>query len=292
MALDLLETFLAVAASKSYSLAGKQLGTPKSTISRHVAALELSLGVPLLHRTTRQVTLTSAGQALYDRAVPLVSALRQTLTDMPERASGESGKLRVTTSVDFGVAFLAPLVPEFLQRYPNITLEVHLSNETVDLVKEGVDIAVRMASGRLRDSTMQSRRVARLTSCLVASPQYLELAAPIRTPKELSSRDWVLFRNTVQLRLEGPLGSVRVIPHGRATFNDMLAVREAVRAGAGVGLLPAMLCAEELESGSLLRVLPKWHPPSTDVWCLWQQSRTVPRKTTAFVEFVAAKLNR
>jgi DNA-binding transcriptional LysR family regulator len=200
--------------------------------------------------------------------------------------------LRVTTSVDFGVAFLAPLVREFLQRYPSMICDVHLSNEPVDLVKESVDVAVRMASRRLLDSTMQARRVARLELALVASPTYLEAAPPIRAPKDLSLQQWVLFRSIEAIRLEGPSGMVRLVPQGRVTFNDMLAVREAVRSGAGVGLLPVMLCAEELESGRLVRLLPRWRVPSTDVWCLWQQSRTTHRKTAAFVDFLASKLAR
>ncbi len=288
----LLEAFVAVVQSQSYSLAARQLGLPKSTVSRHVAELERALGVRLLHRTTRRLNVTSAGQSLYERVAPLLSALRQALSEMPEREGGVSGTLKVTTSIDFGISVLAPLVSVFLLEYPNVSVDLRLTNEYVDMVKEGLDVAVRMATRRLRDSTLQARKVGQLRLHLVASPQYLEKVRAVRRPKDLEALDWVKFRGMGDVRLEGPSGTVKVEPRGRLMVDDMLAAREAVRAGAGLGLLPAMTLRAELEREELVRVLPKWEAPSTDVWLLWLTSSYVPRKVTAFTEFVATRLKQ
>jgi len=286
----LLDAFIAVVQSHSYSLAAKQLGLPKSTVSRHVAELERTLGVTLLHRTTRRLNVTGAGQSLYERVLPLMNELRQVLSEMPEREGSPSGTLKITTSVDFGISVLAPLISEFLNENPNVSVDVRLTNEYVDLVKEGIDIAVRMATRRLRDSTLHARKIGQLCLYLVASPTFLAQTGPIRSPKDLESRQWVQFRGLDTVRLDGPTGTVKFAPKGRLILDDMLAAREAVRAGAGLGLLPAMTLRGELEREELVRVLPKWQPPSSDVWLLWPASNYVPRKVSVFTEFLSMRL--
>lgn len=286
----LIEAFLSVVQNQSYSQAAKQLGLPKSTVSRHVAELEHELGVRLLHRTTRRLNVTTAGQSLYERLEPLMKSLSLALTEMPEREGGVSGTLKVTASVDFGISVLAPVVSEFLSEFPNVEVDLRLTNEYVDLVREGLDVAVRMASRRLRDSTLQAKKIGQLHLCLVASKTYLSQTGAIRSPRDLEDQQWVRFRGMGPVRLEGPTGTIRFEPKGRLTVDDMLAAREAVKAGAGLGLLPAMTLQGEFERQELIRVLPKWEPPSSDAWLLWPTSSYVPRKVTAFAEFLTSRL--
>jgi DNA-binding transcriptional LysR family regulator len=286
----LLDAFIAVVHSRSYSAAAEQLSLPKSTISRHVTELERSLGVRLLHRTTRRLNVTAAGQSLFERVEPLMASLRQALMEVPERDGHASGTLRVTASVDFGVAVLAPLLREFLDKFPNVSVDLRLTNEYVDIVKEGLDIALRLASRRLDDSSLQARRVGQLPLYLVASPQYLDQARAIRSPKDLDDQRWVRFRGMRSVRLEGPGGSIRLEPKSRLVVDDMLAAREAVRAGAGLGLLPSFTLDGDLRRGDVVRVLPKWQLPSTEVWLLWPSSTYVPLKVSVFNDFIAERL--
>jgi DNA-binding transcriptional LysR family regulator len=288
----LLDAFLAVVQSESYSQAARKLGLPKSTVSRYVTELERSLGVRLLHRTTRKLNLTSSGQAFYERVEPLMRELHETLTEMPERSGAPSGTLRVTTSVDFGISVLAPLVTEFIRAYPQISIDLRLSNEYVDLVKEGLDLAVRMASRRLSDSTLQARKIGHLNLVLVASRRYLDEAGIPKSPKDLESHQWIRFRGMDAIRLIGPTGSVKLSPQGRVTVDDMIAAREAVRSGAGLALLPMITLHGQLDAGELVRLLPKWQVPSSDMWFIWPTSSYVPRKVTAFTEFLTAKLKQ
>ncbi|MGC4064618.1 MAG: LysR substrate-binding domain-containing protein [Polyangiaceae bacterium] len=288
----LLDAFLAVVQSQSYSQAARQLGLPKSTVSRYVTELERSLGVRLLHRTTRKLNLTSSGQVFYERVEPLMRELRLALTETPERDGAASGTLRVTTSVDFGISVLAPLVTEFLRAYPQVSVDLRLTNEYVDLVKDGLDLAIRMASRRLSDSTLQARKIGHLNLVLVASRRYLEEAGTPRSPKDLEAHQWVRFRGMDTLRLTGPSGSVKLMPQGRVTVDDMIAAREAVRSGAGLALLPMITLHGQLDDGELVRILPKWQVPSTDVWFIWPTASYVPRKVTVFTEFLTTRLKQ
>jgi DNA-binding transcriptional LysR family regulator len=167
--LGLVEAFTAVARSASYSAAARTLGVPKSSVSRAIARLEEQLGVVLLHRTTRRVALSTAGAALFERVVPNLTALREALGDLPEQEQEPSGELRITASVDFGVAALADLAAAFTLRYPAIKLDVRLTNRMVDVVAEGFDVALRIAE-RMADSSLSARKAMPLAGHLFAAP--------------------------------------------------------------------------------------------------------------------------
>jgi DNA-binding transcriptional LysR family regulator len=289
----LLEAFVAVVRHESYTSAAKQLGLPKSTLSRYVTELEQNLGVHLLNRTTRRVSVTSAGTALYERIVPLMSQLENSLAEMPERVGDVSGTLRVTTSVDFGVTVLASLIEEFLRQFPKISVELHVTNSAVDLVKDGFDVAVRMVSRKLMDSTLRVRKVGHVHLYLVTSTKYLEQSGPIRHPRDLEDRRWVRFASMGTVRFDGPSGSVKLLPKGNLVLDDMLAVREAVRHGAGLGFLPSfVLRSTSTTDDELVHVLPKWQTPGTDICVLWPSSHYTPPKVIAFVEFLSSRLKQ
>src|SRR5919201_6932989 len=193
MDLKLVSIFEAVARTSSFSAAAKALGIPKSSASRGVARLENQLGVQLLFRTTRHVSLTAAGTALYDRATPLLRSMKAALGEVPEREEEPSGTLRVTAPVDLGVLFLAEVVTRYTARYPAVSADLHLTGRIVDLVGEGFDVALRVAS-RLEDSSLIVRRAAPIVLQMFASPHYLARRGTPRSEDELDEHDWIVFR--------------------------------------------------------------------------------------------------
>ena len=237
MNLDRLTVFEAVARTGSFTAAARELRAPKSTVSRAVARLEAELGVQLFFRTTRQVSPTAAGAALQERVAPLLRQLSAAVGTLPEREEEPSGELRVTAPVDLGVLFLADVVTRYTARYPSTTVSLHRTGRVVDLVGEGFDVALRVAA-KLSDSTLVVRRVAPVVVRIYASPVYLARRGTPRSEAELASHEWVAFRSGPQrLRIAPPQPS-GMEPRGRIVADDLLFVRDAVRAGAGLGLLP------------------------------------------------------
>ncbi len=284
--LDDLAVFVAVAETSSFSLAAGRLGVPKSSVSRAIARLEAATGVALVHRTTRHVALSTAGSALHERVAPQITSLRRSLSTLPELEEEPSGVLRLTASVDFGEAVLADVVARFVARYPAVEVDARLTNLMVDLVAEGVDLALRMSPRRLKDSSLTARKLCPLDMQLYASPTYLGRRTPPRTPRDLEGHDWVRMRNAQALSLEGPGGTATVEMRARVVGDDMSFVRSSVVAGAGIAVLPVFLADTQVAAGALVRVLPRWNVHSSDVWLVSPAGRRQPRKVTAFVDFL------
>lgn len=286
MNLSLLSVFEAVARTSSFSAAARELRLPKSSVSRGVAKLESDLGVQLLFRTTRQVSLTAAGTALYDRLSPLLRSIRSALGEIPERDEEASGELRVTAPVDLGVLLLAELATRYTARYPAVSIDLHLTGRVVDLVAEGFDVALRVAPS-LKDSTLMVRRVAPITVQLFASPIYLARRGTPRSEEDLAGHDWVFFRSGPQrLRLTAGRDAFAAAGRARLRCDDLLFARNAVRAGAGIGLLPIFLAEEDVIAGTLVRVLPRYERSAGYLHLVTPAAKHVPRKVTAFRDLV------
>jgi DNA-binding transcriptional LysR family regulator len=285
MSLDLLAVFEAVARTKSFSAAARELGLPKSSVSRAVARLEADLRAQLLFRTTRQVSLSPAGTALYDRVTPLLASLRTALADVPEREEEPSGTLRVTAPVDLGVLFLAEVMTRYTARHPAVSVDLHLTGRVVDLVAEGFDVALRVAT-KLADSSLVARRAAPIVLRLFASPLYLARRGTPRSEGELDGHDWVVFRSGPQRLQVAASRRAPAPPQGRIVCDDLLFVRDAVRAGAGIGLLPAFMADADAASGALVRLLPRFEQPAGHLHIVTRPARHVPRKVTAFRDLV------
>ncbi len=290
MDLNHLTLFEAVARTTSFSGAAKELRLPKSSVSRGIARLEAELGTQLLLRTTRQVSLTAAGTALYDRLAPLLRQVGAALGELPERTEEPSGRLRVTAPVDLGALMLAAVVARFTARYPAVTVDLHLTGRVVDLVAEKFDVALRVASS-LKDSTLVARRVAPIVVQLYASPLYLSRRGAPRSEPELAGHDWVGFRGGPQkLRLGGPKEAVGVEPRERILCDDLLFARNAIRAGAGIGLLPAFVAEADRQEGTLVRVLPRVERAIGNLYVVTPAAKHVPPKVSAFRELVVEVL--
>lgn len=278
--LDLLGLFVAVAEAGSFSLAAKQAGLPKSTVSRGIARLEEQVGAQLLHRTTRRLALSTAGQALHREVAPLLASVREAVASLPERDELPSGELRLTAPQDLGATFLGALLARFTARYPRIRVDARLTNRWVDVVAEGFDVALRAARDGLEDSTLVVRRISAIQMGIFASPEYLERRGTPRRVEDLASHEWVAFRGWKGGRLAASLDRARLVG------DDFLFVREAVRAGAGLALLPTFHADADLAAGRLLRVLPAQSERGGWFVLLHPRARRIPRKVTAFRDFL------
>ena len=292
MDLNRVSAFVRVVHDGSFTAAAKSLGLPKSSISRSVAQLEHDLGIRLLHRTTRQLHLTDAGAAFYERASRALTDLEEATAAAADTQAELSGVVRVTAPVDFGVWALAPIVARFVRKHPNIRVELKLTGRIVDLVAEGIDLAVR--AGPMRDSSLIGRRVGALESAMYASPRYLQRNGEPRTLEDLKRHQCVLFspqnpRGIWELtNVDGQPAAVEV--SGSVSSDDLSFVRASVLAGAGIGLLPTVLLAPAERTRRVLRVLPAWSVSSAMLHIAYPSARFVPQRVVVLREYLHKKL--
>jgi DNA-binding transcriptional LysR family regulator len=204
--LNLLAIFVTVAQTGGFSAAARHLNIPKSSVSRSISTLEKTVGVQLVHRSTRHVALSTAGSALLGRIAPLLSSLRDVVDSLPELHDQPSGLLRITAPVDFGAAVLPHVVANFSATYPAVQVDLHLTARLVDLVAEGFDIAVRISARRLKDSCLAARSAGRIPMAIYASPAYLAARPIPKSPRDLDAHQWIMFRDGTPLRLDGQTG--------------------------------------------------------------------------------------
>lgn len=288
MMLDEIAVFVQVVEAGSFTAAARKRAVPKSTLSRGVTRLEDALRTPLLVRTARRVMLTDAGRTFYERVAPHVAGLRDAAQIAGEREEQPRGTLRVTAPVDVGEALLGELFVRFMARYPQLRLDVDLSARHVNLVEEGFDVALR-ATQRLKDSSLIARKVAEMEFHVFASPDYLARRGTPRTPDDLTRHDGVLFRPTEgnsEWALVHDGVERRVHVNGRVGGNELAFVRGMLRAGAGVGVLPAFYATTDVAQGSLVRVLPNWSIPGGSLYLVYPGARHIPRKVLAFRDFL------
>jgi DNA-binding transcriptional LysR family regulator len=290
--LNLVRAFVAVHDTGSFSAAANRLGVPRSTVSRAVSALEDALGVLLFHRTTRKVATTAAGLALFHRVAPPLVTLDTSLADLPDREEVPSGTLRVTATSDIGTAVLAEVVTRFTARYPDTQVELHFTNDVVDLIRAGFDLALRISRGPLGDSSLIARKVGVVLFQLYAAPSYLARTGTPRTPADLRDHDMVAFRGAPALQLSTAKSKSVVAARTRVTCDDMFFAREVLRTGGGIGALPTFIVDDDLASGVLARVLPRWVATAGAVYLVHPSRRHVPRKVTAFRDLLFEMLRQ
>jgi DNA-binding transcriptional LysR family regulator len=278
--LDLVAQFLAVAETSSFSAAAKKLGVTKGTVSRGVARLEELVGAELLHRTTRQVALSTAGAALYERTAPQIAAVQQAVGSLPEREERPSGELRITAPVDLGSALLGEVTARFVARFPEVRFDVHLTNRRVDIVGEGFDLALRALPKLPKDSSLVMRRLGQGELGFYASSAYVARRGVPRSVGD-PNHEWVWFRSLppAAVGLKGPFAP-------RILCDDFYFLREAVRAGAGVGALLPYIAEPSVATGELVRVLAATRVGRASLYLVYPSRKNVPRKVTAFRDFL------
>jgi DNA-binding transcriptional LysR family regulator len=266
-----------------FAAAARELGVPTSTVSRTIARLEERVGTRLIQRTARAFVPTAEGRAFFDEASPAVAALRQA-----SRAAGESrarpqGRLRVTAPAALGSTFVTQVVVAFVAKYPDVTVELDLSNRVVDVIAEGFDIAVR--AGQLADSALVARKLGRSGQLVVAAPGWLKGRAPPKKPAELAAHEALVFRassGTSTWTFLGPDGESSVDVTGRIAAEDFTVLRAAALGGAGIALLPRLICAADIRSGQLVRLLPEYVGGRGVTCVVYPSAQHIPPKVAAF----------
>lgn len=295
MDLNQLAVLVRVIDAGSFTKAARFLKQPKSRVSRRIAMLEKELGVSLLYRTTRQFRPTEAGLALYNECREHVYALEGATSSAKDHSKEVAGVLTVSAAEDMGVALFGPLIDELLEKHPALSIDARYSNQFVDLVREGVDLALRI--GDLKDTTLKARQIGVASSILVASPNYLRSAPRIEALADLERHATLDFafdeveENVWQLRAAGKRPErVRIKPRCRAS--NPATLFELACTGKGVALLPEYLCAERLKSGALKRVLPSYSSIDGPVSFVWPAQKELSPKVRAFVDMGVRHLSR
>jgi DNA-binding transcriptional LysR family regulator len=289
--LNRIATFVKVVEAGSFTAAAAQLDLPTSSVSRAVARLEDELGVRLLHRTTRKLALTDAGQHFHQRMQAVVAEADQATREAAGFASEPRGLVRLTAPHDLGLQQLPAIVATILARHPGLVLEVILTSRRIDLVEEGVDLAIR--GGRLEDSSLVTRKIVASTLGVFASPAYLERRGRPRALAELARHECLGYsgRAGKQLwRLRGPRGDESVTVPVAIVCGDMLFLRELALRGMGLALLPDGNVAPDVRAGRLVRVLPRHGFEGGGLYLLWPSRTLVPARVVAVREILAAEL--
>lgn len=283
-----LRIFERVATRGSFSKAARDLGLPRSNVSRAILKLEESLGVRLIERSTRQMRLTSAGQVLQLRVAPAMSGAADAVKYVQEMAAAPAGPLRISAGIGLGINVLGDALPRFLDRYPDIRLDLHLESKLVDLLAEDIDVALRF--GALQDSSLISRRLGVLPRMLCAAPSYLAARGSPTRPEDLA-RHRIVDMPTPDgrprsLRLSGAdeLVSVNLTP--TVTVDEVLTLHRLVRGGAGIGVISCYLCEPEIESGQLVHVLPEWSVSAVPLLLVFPSRRDLAPAVRAFADFM------
>jgi len=281
-----LEIFASVVATGSMSLTGRALGFSPAVISKRIKRLEDRLGTRLLQRTTRQISLTEAGQGFYDRVLAILAGLEEAEAYIAGRSSQMHGTLRISAPTSFGRLHIAPHLKSFMQAYPELALNLVLSDEFVDIVGGGFDLAIRIAE--LTDSSLVARRLAPVRRVLCASPYYIDAHGMPQDIDDLRRHICLPAHNLDPWRLEGPKGSLIFRPEGRLITNSSEVVREAVIAGLGIALRSTWDIGPELRDGRLVQVLPAYEGShNVTLSAVYPSRQFLPAKVRVFIDFLA-----
>lgn len=282
--------FVKVVQAGSFSAAARQLGLPTSTVSTRVSRLEQRLGITLLQRTTRKLNLTEAGTAYYHHASLGLGHMMEAEAAVDEARHQPQGKLKVTAPADLGDAMLAGLIERAQREFPALEVELLLTDRYVDLVAEGIDVAIR--TGALRDSTLVAKSLGTICWAVFASRDYLAQAEPLQEPQHLPGHRCVQFTpmGREAWDLNSGDNSITVPLSGHVMANSIGVVRAMAASGQGVALLPSFICKPALATGSLVRVLPGWLGRADPVHLVYPRQRFMPPKLRAFIDLAQAEL--
>jgi DNA-binding transcriptional LysR family regulator len=278
--------FVEVVKAKGFRNAAQAVGIPNSTLSRRIGALEKTIGLRLLHRTTRRIELTEAGQLYFDRCKRIVDEARLAHEELGGMLAQPSGVLRVSLPVDLAVTYLAPLVVQFAELYPGLSFDFDLTARRVDLISEPFDVAIRI--GESENSQLIARTLGSLTPHLYASPDYLKRSGEPEKPADLARHECLTILKASAWTLLDGKRAVTVPVHGRFALNSVGMARRLATLGGGIILMPREVIADDLSSGALRPVLPGWHGEPVPIYAI-TETRLLPAKVQRFIEFIQAQ---
>lgn len=283
--------FAQVVEAGSFTAAARELSMPKSTLSRRISKLETQLDCRLLQRTTRSLRLTDVGSDFYTHCKRMVEEAKQAEHAVNLSQETPRGQLRVTVPLDLQTNLLGALAAEYLQRFPEVRLELDLSNRFVDLVEEGFDLALR--AGRLEDSSLIAKRLGETRLLACAAPSYLEQHGAPETPKQLSEHDCLVYPGPdgrALLQFSGPNNLTQIQLEGKLIANSMGTLQDAAIAGLGIAVLPLTLCRNAIDQGQLLPILEDWKLPVDGIYAVYPSPRHLTPKLRSFIDFIASRL--
>ena len=289
-----MRTFVRVAERGSLSAVARELGIGQSTVTRHLRELEEAVGVPLLSRTTRRVTMTDEGSRYYADSVQILRLVEQAGDEARGTRGAPAGTIRISCSAAIGVLHISRLIFAFQDRYPDIAVDLSLTDERVDLVREGVDIALRL--GPLTDSSMKLRPLGQIRRLMVAAPDYLAARGTPSVPQDLSGHEGIRMSNVAGseiIVLQGPGGECHAVPFGgRFRIDHGLAAREALVAGRGIAPAHRWLVDDLLAAGRLKAIVPDYSLPSVPLSMLIVPERAGIARVRLLIDFLAEEIGR
>ncbi|QGU33528.1 LysR family transcriptional regulator [Thermochromatium tepidum] len=285
MELSQLETFVKVVQTGSFTRAAEQLRSQKAHVSRVVSQLEAELGVRLLARTTRSLSLTEVGREFFERAVGILGAADEARRAVQQAHSEPRGTLRLTCGVEFGMIAVSTWITAYLERYPQVRVDADFTGRLVDIVHEGFDLAIRV--GPLADSTLTARKLGEMEYGLFAAPAYLARRTTPALPGDLASHDILAFAGGSHqaswiLSQEGR--QERIVRQSRLKANNVFAVRNAAIAGLGIAKLPLIIAIPAVRDGHLQPVLSDWAVPTVPIHAVFASARYLTPKVRAFID--------
>jgi DNA-binding transcriptional LysR family regulator len=286
-----MRTFVAVVDAGSFVQAADALDISKAAVSRHVADLEQRLGVRLLQRTTRKLSLTEEGRAFHARSKSLLGELEDAEAEITSKSLEASGLVKINVPVSFGLLQLAPLWPAFMAKHPKVTLDVTLSDRMVDLVEEGYDMAVRIA--RLPSSSLVSRKLASTRLILCASPSYLKKHSKPKHPSELADHAVLSYSLLVmgeQWEFEGPEGNFTVPINPVLRTNSGDTCRAAALGHQGVILQPSFIVGDDLRKGTLVELMPEYRSLEFGIHAIYPSRRYVSPKVRVLIDYLSSAM--
>ena len=289
--LSAIESFVKVAELKSFSQAARRLNTSKSVISRHITGLEAQLGLRLFHRTTRSLTLTEAGRGYYERVAQILIDLEEADQSISRLQIIPRGRLTVSAPMSFGFLHLAPALDDFLAAFPELEVDVIMSDRFVDLVEDGFDVAVRI--GELTESSLIAKKLSPIRRVICASPNYLAAHGTPKSPKELAQHQCLCNSNLPsgqEWRFLMPDGKpLSLAVNGRMTINNGDALRVAALNHLGLTFLPTFIVGRDLQAGTLISVLDDYLPQTLALHAVYSNARYLSPKVRAFIDFLASR---
>lgn len=285
MDLNEIAIFIKVVQLGSFIQASKALNIPNSTVSSKVSSLEKRLGVTLIQRTTRKLSITDVGQAYYNRCLQGLEEIKTAESEISSTQGEPSGLLRITAPADMGRSILPDIISKYTDKYPKVSVETLLTDRRVDLLSEGVDLAIR--AGVLKDSTLIAKKLGTSYFVPLASPKYLKQYGEPSHPRELKDHLIIHFppMGTNEWRLFSPKGGFSATVRPRVIINDLYANFELALRGDGIALLPAYMCQREIHAKKLVRILPDWRTSVNPVHFVYAGQKFVSPKLSSFITF-------
>ena len=291
--MDAIPVFVAVVEEGSFAAAARRIGVTKSAVSKRISQLETRLGVQLLHRSTRKLSLSEAGEQYFAHAIQSLAAAQDAEDAVAQLQGAPQGRLRINTPMSFGRLHIAPLVPDFLAAYPGVGVDMVMDDRVVDMVEGGFDLAIRVRT--LEDSALIARKLAPCHNLLCAAPSYLKKHGTPKHPDDLQEHNCLQYAyastiHTWRFEEKNNGGIVNLDVTGNYQVNNSEALRQALVAGVGIARLPTFIASADITAGRLVPLLPDYKLPSQIIYAVFPERRHLPAKVRVFIDYLVEKI--